>query len=164
MKIFNDRVQGKIILLLDLCFFVFLLTMNCELRTPNSLAQEAKEPIVVNGDEVEYSTDNKEITAKGKVEIIYKGSKLTCQKLTVNTQTKEAVAEGLVVLDDQKGSIEGSKMIYNFDTKRGTVLMLISGQILILANQKKWRRSAMRNLSPRRGLSRRAISTVLTTA
>jgi len=84
-------------------------------------AQENKEPIVVNGDQVEYSTDNKEITATGKVEVIYKGSKLSCQKLTVNTQTKAAVAEGLVILDDQKGIIEGSKMIYNFDTKAGTI-------------------------------------------
>ncbi|MFH1458517.1 MAG: LPS export ABC transporter periplasmic protein LptC [Candidatus Omnitrophota bacterium] len=101
--------------MLGICLFIGAINLAC------ALAQEGKEPIVVNGDEVEYSTDNKEVTAKGKVEIIYKGSKLTCQKLTVNTQTKEAVAEGLVVLDDQKGIIEGSKMIYNFDTKTGTV-------------------------------------------
>jgi len=100
---------------LGICFAISIYNLT------SALAQEAKEPIVVNGDEVEYSTDNKEITARGKVEIIYKDSKLTCQKLTINTQTKEAVAEGLVVLDDQKGIIEGSKMTYNFDTKTGTI-------------------------------------------
>jgi len=83
-------------------------------------AQEQKaEPVIINGDTVEYSADAKEVTATGNVEIIYKGSKLTCKKLTVNTQTKEGVAEGNAKLEDAKGVIESSKIIYNFDTKKG---------------------------------------------
>lgn len=86
-------------------------------------AEEKKpEPIIVNGDTVEYSADSKEVTATGNVEVVYKGSKLTCQKLTVNTQTKEGVAEGDARIDDQKGVIEGSKIMYNFETKTGTMV------------------------------------------
>ena len=90
---------------------------------PYLYAQEGKaQPIIVNGDTVEYSTDAKEVTATGKVEINYKGAKLTCERLTLNTQTKEGIAEGNARLDDEKGVIEGEKIIYNFQTKTGTII------------------------------------------
>lgn len=87
-------------------------------------AQESREAthIIINGDQVEYSTDNKQITATGNVEIIYKGAKLTCRKITVNTLTKDGVAEGDVRLEDAQGVVEGSKIFYNFEEKKGTVI------------------------------------------
>jgi lipopolysaccharide assembly outer membrane protein LptD (OstA) len=85
-------------------------------------AEEPKEPIVVNGDRVEYSQDKKEVTAEGNVLVVFKDSKLTCHKITVDTQTKEAVAEGNVRLEDKKGVIEAEKATYNFTNKTGTVL------------------------------------------
>ena len=90
---------------------------------PYIYAQENKaEPIIVNGDQVEYATDAKEVTATGNVEINYKGAKLTCERLTLNTQTKEGIAEGNARLDDEKGVIEGEKIIYNFQAKTGTII------------------------------------------
>jgi len=80
------------------------------------------EPIIVNGDTVEYSTTGKEVTATGNVSVINKGAKLSCHKLTVNTQTKDAEAFGDVRLEDAKGVIEGKKMKYNFQTKIGTII------------------------------------------
>lgn len=71
---------------------------------------------------VEYSADSKEATATGNVEVIYKGSKLTCDKLTVNTTTKVGTAEGRARLEDASGIIEGQKIIYNFSTKTGTIV------------------------------------------
>lgn len=102
-----------------LCLFCILCFGICHF----SHAQEKKEePIIVNGDTVEYSTDAKEVTATGNVSVIYKGSTLTCQKLTVNTQTKDAVAEGNARLDDKQGVVEGTKIKYNFQTKTGTII------------------------------------------
>ena len=80
------------------------------------------EPIIVNGDQVEYSADEKKVTATGKVEIDYKGSKLSCDKITLNTLTKEGEAEGNIRLDDKNGLITGSKIEYNFQNKTGTIL------------------------------------------
>lgn len=80
------------------------------------------EPIMVNGDTVEYSTDNKEITASGNVKVVYKGTTLTCNKLSVNTQTKEGKAEGDVKIEDAKGTIEGQKIVYNFQNKTGVFI------------------------------------------
>jgi len=100
-----------------------LLVTSCCLLVTIAYAQEKKdESIIVNGDIVEYSTDAKEVTATGNVSVIYKGSKLTCQKLTVNTLTKDAVAEGNARLDDTQGVVEGTKMKYNFQTKTGIIM------------------------------------------
>ncbi len=86
-------------------------------------AQENKiEPVIVNGDVVEYSTDNKEVIVTGNAMVIYKGTKLTCKKLKFNTQTKDAEAEGDARLEEEAGVIEGTKMIYNFQNKTGTII------------------------------------------
>ena len=108
----GKKFQNKI----GLVFLILSLTAIC-------YAQETKpESLIVNGDVVEYSADSKEVTATGNVSVIYKGAKLTCQKLTVNTQTKEGVAEGNPRLEDPKGVIEGKKITYNFQTKTGTII------------------------------------------
>jgi len=80
------------------------------------------QPVIVNGDTVEYVTERSEITAKGNVRVNYKGTKLTCNSLVVNTITKDGVAEGLVVIEDTENSMRGEKIIYNFNTKKGTVI------------------------------------------
>ncbi len=87
------------------------------------LAEGEKEsPIIINGDNVEYSADNKEVTATGNIEVIYKGSKLTCNKMKVNMQTKEGVAEGNARLTDEQGVITGEKIVYDFANKTGVIL------------------------------------------
>jgi len=91
-------------------------------KKPQPVQVKKPQAVIVNGDIVEYSADSKEVTATGNVEVDYKGSKLTCQKLTVNTQTKVGIAEGNARLEDEKGVIEGSKIIYNFETKIGTMI------------------------------------------
>ena len=88
-----------------------------------AFAEEAREsPIIINGDNVEYSTDNKEVTATGNIEVIYKGAKLTCNKLKVNMQTKEGLAEGNARLEDAKGVITGERIIYDFQNKTGVII------------------------------------------
>jgi lipopolysaccharide export system protein LptA len=103
------------------CFLLFAFICYAQ-DTESTAKSEPIQPLIVNGDTVEYSSDTREITATGNVEVIYKGSKLTCHKLTVNSQTKEGIASGDARLDDEKGVIEGSKIIYNFENKTGTIL------------------------------------------
>ena len=114
LQITDYRLQIKLFVLFSVLCFLF---------SVEGYAQEnKKEPIIVNGDTVEYSTDKKEVTATGNVAVTYKDTKLTCQKLTINTETKDGVAEGNVRLEDKKGIIEGLKMTYNFETKAGTII------------------------------------------
>ncbi len=86
--------------------------------------QEAKKPegIIINGDRVEFITESKDFTATGNVEVVYKDTKLTCDKMTINTETKDAEAEGNARIEDKTGVIEGTKLIYNFNTKIGTII------------------------------------------
>lgn len=100
-----------------------LLLTGCFLSVCPASAQESREePIIINGDIVEYSTAAQEATATGNVSIIYKGAKLTCERIAVNTKTKDARAEGNVRIEDKGGIIEGEKMTYNFQTKAGTII------------------------------------------
>ncbi len=80
------------------------------------------QPIIIDGDTVEYSVDAKEVTAQGNVLINYEEVRLTCDKIVVNTQTKEAEATGNVRLQDPRGILEAEKLIYNFQTKTGNIL------------------------------------------
>jgi len=111
---------------LVLVFVIWILNLFCHLDFDichSIFAQERKEePIIVNADIVEYSTTGKEVTATGNVSITYKGARLTCHKVTVNTQTKDAEAEGDAKLVDAKGVIEGKKIKYNFETKKGIII------------------------------------------
>mgnify|MGYP001559663567 CR=1 FL=1 len=103
---------------LKFLIFVFVLySFPC-----NCAAQEKMEaPVTVNGDTVEYDASGKDVVAIGNVSVQYKGSKLTCDKLTVNTTTKDSQAEGHVRIEDAKGVMEGERGKYNFNAKSGSV-------------------------------------------
>ncbi|MFY9402670.1 MAG: LptA/OstA family protein [Candidatus Omnitrophota bacterium] len=108
--------------------FLAILFLQLFLYLPLGTAKEADargrvpQSIVVNGDNVEYLTERQEVVAEGNVEIIYEGTKLTCRKLTVNTKTKQGVAEGNVRLEDEKGIVEGERVTYDFQNKTGVIL------------------------------------------
>ncbi len=85
-------------------------------------AETAKDsPMIINGDNVEYSADSKEVVATGNIDVTYKGTKLTCNKLKVNMQTKEGLAEGNARIEDAKGVVTGEKIVYDFANKTGII-------------------------------------------
>jgi len=84
--------------------------------------EEAEQPIVVNADKIEYSADTRFVIATGNVDVDYKGSRMTCQKMVINTLTKDAEAEGDARLEDADGIKEGEKIVYNFETKKGYIV------------------------------------------
>lgn len=100
----------------------FFLTYDFSFAKENNPKGLASQPIIVNGDNVEYSTDTQEVTAQGNVEIIYEGTKLTCKKLVVNTRTKQGLAQGDARLEDERGIIEGEEISYDFQNKTGTIV------------------------------------------
>ncbi len=84
--------------------------------------EEKKEPIIVNGDQVEYLYEEKKIVGINNVSIAYKDVVLTCDKIIVQMDTREAIAEGHVVLAQGKSKFKGHKIHYNFNTKKGTIV------------------------------------------
>ncbi len=119
--------QPRIILnlkpiILFLLIFCFLAPVLARADTPEIATVPMDQPVTVNGDTVEYLTENKEVQASGNVKVDYKGTVLRCDKLTVDTQTKDAVAEGHVRIEDKSSVMEGEKIIYNLNTKAGKVV------------------------------------------
>ena len=91
--------------------------------------EKSSEAIVVNGDVVEYFPEEKKVTGKGHISIDYKGSVVTADAITVYLDTKDAVAEGEVVLTRGADEFRGQKLHYNFETKVG-VLTDAHGKVL----------------------------------
>lgn len=81
-----------------------------------------KEPIVVNGDSVEYYQDKKEVIGTGNIMITYQDVVLTCDKIIVNLTTHDSEATGNVKVTQKDAYFSGDKMIYNFDTRQGSVV------------------------------------------
>ena len=104
------RYRGIILL------FAFFLCSNI------SYAQETAKPVEVNGDQVEYFPKEKKVVGKGNVSVDYRDILLTCDKITVYTETRDADAEGNVVLKSPTGEVRGGKIRYNFETKKGEIV------------------------------------------
>ncbi len=120
LKADSRKLKAILGVMLRLVLFCYLCFGVCQLAfAKDKSGQGGMAGIVINGDNVEFSTDSKEFSAQGNVEVLYKGAKLTCDKLVVNTDTKNGVAEGHVRLEDKGGIIEGDKFIYNFEEKKG---------------------------------------------
>jgi len=110
--------------------FIVIVILLCIFTAPASLFASSlneikptapKEPIVVNGDNVEYFQEKKMVTGSGNISIKYKDIYLTCDKITVYLDTREAIAEGSVRVTQKGAYFTGERMNYNFDTKKGTV-------------------------------------------
>ncbi|MFA4991803.1 MAG: LPS assembly protein LptD [Candidatus Omnitrophota bacterium] len=96
--------------------FIFLF-LSCVV----SYAAETGKPIEVNGDQVEFLPNEKKVIGTGNVSIDYDDIKLTCDKIVVYTETKDAKAEGNVVLKMPTGALTGNRVDYNFETKKGVI-------------------------------------------
>ena len=102
-----------------LAMTVFLLFLSSLAHAEEGLP---KEPIVVNGDKVEYFHEKKEATGSGNVSITYKDVLLTCDEIKVRLDTREAEASGNVKVTQKGAYFTGEKIVYNFDTREGRVV------------------------------------------
>lgn len=97
------------------CFVLFMVAMIGGLCT-NTYA-ESKEPVIVDGDSVNYDAASNMITAEGNVNIEYKGVKVTCEKARVNTLTNIGRLQGNVVVEHDEATLTGEDITYNFETR-----------------------------------------------
>lgn len=100
-----------------------LLGLGAALATTCGAAFAAeKEPVQVRGDRVEYLQGEGKVIASGNVEALYRDTKLTCDQATIYMETKDAYLRGRVRLVQLSGLLKGEEILYNFETKKGTVL------------------------------------------
>ncbi len=85
-------------------------------------ALSEKEPVSIRADQVEYFDQMGKVVASGNVEATYRDVKLTCDQAMIYMETKDAYLKGRVRLFQLDGLLKGEEMIYNFQTRKGTVL------------------------------------------
>ncbi|MCX5687021.1 MAG: hypothetical protein NTW09_06170 [Candidatus Omnitrophica bacterium] len=104
-----------------ICLATFLSSIACaEEKLPAQFSP--KEPIVVNGDKVEYFHEKSTVVGIGNISITYKDVVLVCDKITVYLDTKESIAEGNVRVTQKDAFFTGERMNYNFETRKGNIL------------------------------------------
>jgi len=78
--------------------------------------------IVVDGDMVEYFQEEGKIVAEGNVVITYGDVQLNCDKIEVNTKTRQALCEGNVRIEQAEGVLTGDLIRYDFIKEKGEIL------------------------------------------
>lgn len=104
-----------------LLFIFFFISVMVFAPTP-SPAQDEKEPVVCEGDVVEYLIEEKKVISRGHVVITYKDMKLTCDEATVFLDTNDAIAYGNVTFYEGESILRAEEATYNFDTEKGTMI------------------------------------------
>ena len=78
--------------------------------------------VQINAQQMSVSPDRKVAVADGDVEVVFEKSVLTCDHLTLFTDTKDVYAEGRVRLEEGPQVFRGEMAHYNFNTKKGRFL------------------------------------------
>ncbi len=78
--------------------------------------------VQINARQMSVSPDRKIAIAEGDVEVVYGEAFMTCDHLTLFTDTKDAYAEGHVRLEDGAQVFRGEMVHYNFERKKGRFL------------------------------------------
>ncbi|MBI4342742.1 MAG: LPS assembly protein LptD [Candidatus Omnitrophica bacterium] len=92
--------------------------------TPSLVGRPAPPPgaVQINARQMSVSPDRKVAVADGDVEVVFENALLTCDHLTLFTDTKDVYAEGRVRLEDGQQVFRGEMAHYNFNTKKGRFL------------------------------------------
>ena len=83
---------------------------------------KAGQPIIVDGDKVEYFEQDGRIVAEGNVSITYGDVTLTCDRIEVNTRTRQALCEGNVRIEQTDGVLVGERIRYDFINDEGEII------------------------------------------
>ncbi|MBI4356123.1 MAG: LPS-assembly protein LptD, partial [Candidatus Omnitrophica bacterium] len=85
-------------------------------------ALPGEQPVVVHGDQIEFEPGTQKVIGVGHIRIDYHGLRLTADRVTVYLDSKDAFAEGHVVLTQADGVLTGELIYLNFETQKGTVI------------------------------------------
>ncbi len=85
-------------------------------------AAPPKGAVQINADQMSVSPDQRVAYADGNVEVVFENALLTCDHLTLFTDTKDVYAEGRVRLEQGQQVFRGEMVHYNFQTKKGRFL------------------------------------------
>ena len=80
-----------------------------------------KGPIDIEADNISYDSEREVYRAVGNVHITFTGGYLKADRVELHKVTKDALAEGNVIIESDKDTLSGESIQFNLETKKGTV-------------------------------------------
>ncbi|BBB91593.1 MAG TPA: LPS export ABC transporter periplasmic protein LptC [Methylomusa anaerophila] len=84
-------------------------------------AQKPTAPIVIEGDELSFSDETGDVYAKGKVVVTNQEQTIETEKMEGNTKRSEVWIKDQFTFTEPDAKLDGSNMIYNYDSRTGTM-------------------------------------------
>lgn len=117
MKVHTSVSDTALWYLIPFLFFLSPLTFHL---TPAFAA--SGDPVTIKADHVEYFDTAGKVEARGNVVATHLETTLTCDQATIYMETKDAYLRGRVRLIQPSGLLKAQEAIYNFETRKGTLL------------------------------------------
>lgn len=108
----------------DIIFFTwfFLVIFLCHADAWGALEKKVPEgPVDIEADNISYDSDKELYHASGNVLITFSGGYLKADRVVLHKVTKDAVAEGNVIIESDKDILTGESIRFNLATKKGKV-------------------------------------------
>ena len=106
---------------LRLKIIVCVSILACFFSLQAAAEQEEKIPIICHGDKVEFLEAERKINAVGHVIVLYEDIKITCDKIDIDLDTNDGIAEGDITLYQKDTILTGDRTEYNFKTQTGVM-------------------------------------------
>jgi len=115
----------------DCIVLILFLLLAASPALPASRGDIAGGPVTIEADSISYNEDEDAFHAAGKVVITFTQGFLKADTVTLYRDTNLALAEGHVLIHSDQDVIEGEKVLFNIESKTGTV---DSGMLFIAQN------------------------------
>ncbi len=114
------KIRKSLTVLLVLTFFLFRAYSYAQ--DEDLFKLKKGQPVIVDGDRVEYFEKKNKILAEGNVSIRYGDVRLSCDRIELDTKTQQAVCRGNVRVEHPEGVLTGDHIAYDFLKKRGEII------------------------------------------
>lgn len=106
-----------------ICFFILSLSHLAR-------AQSMTDGVLINAENMDR--DQNMVRLSGKVQVVFKGQHLSCDRAVIDQSKEQITAEGHVVLYNEKVHVEGDKVVFNYKQNTGFIYggFVQSGQVV----------------------------------
>jgi len=107
--------------------FVFFFTL---FHSVPSLAQITSDGVLINAETMDR--DQQKMRLEGNVQVVFQGQHLSCHKATIDSVKQQIIAEGDVILFNERVHAEGDRIVFNYKQNTGYIYngFVQSGQVI----------------------------------
>jgi len=116
---------------LTIVFFITWLGV-CLISSSSSAQQSLTDGVLINADQMDRDLVKQTVRLSGHVQLVFQGQHLSCDRAEINLKTHSIVAEGSVVLKNERVHVEGDRVVFNYKQNTGYIYngFVQSGQVI----------------------------------